>query len=969
MAAKTFTYRIDIESSATTKDLARLELQLNEVNKAIREAKKEGDGKTYEKLRREQLSLQDASKELRKEIREQTKAFREQKFPQDSLIGLRKQYRELRKEINALSREERESEFGKGLIARAKGINDSIKDIAGSVGDFRDNVGNYRDALGEFQGLDTGSLIAGLFDGSTAKGINQVVSSLNPYAIAATAAVAGTVALTKEIVRVTQEYTKLNAEVSRLTGLEGFELQDATVGVKALADTFDQDFNEVLLAANTLTKELTGDFNQSIDIIKTGFIAGANASGQFLDNIREYSTQLRESGADAEQFLEILIRSEQEGIFSDKGVDTIKEFGLRIREQTDATKTALQNAFGEQFTQQLFDGINDGSITTVNALTRVSEGLKENQINAQQAGQLLADVFGGPGEDAGLRFIEILGEVDGDLTDLVDTTDAYTRRQLQSFEASRSLAEEQQILASQFAGVGFNAETAVTQLKAFGTSILNDVLLNVRAVARDFDEGGLGAKLQRYFTTLFNPGSLISGGRKETIKKLLEEDAKEQAEIEAGIRDEQRKTAEQRRNLALQGKLDLQGLRQEQALIKQEIIETKNAGEDYSGLQRDLVTVTNQLAQATNLVSTSFSAIKDKAVPAATSIRGIKDDISEIRKQLELSPDASTYSQYYQQLLTKEKELAAAVAARNAAISGERAPIGVTQQLGAAVGLPTQVESQISSDDQTQLAAIETIEELKTKKQAEESQKRIELEKEEAKQRLQLINQLGESAGELIGGFISGQIDTFDDFGKKILQLGLEILEKQILLSIASAQTQAIAQPDSVATFGATGIARGAILTGLIKAAFSVVKSAIQSFADGGQVLPDYSNTGVIPNKQNTKRQRNGDRVLAYLTPGEVILNKAQQQQAVRMYGTDIFAQLGIPGFADGGIVPNTPQLINPVTVQSGNVSLNANDLQTQAALIAQQTAAATQQAIRQGIAEAEQRRERREELERSRRF
>jgi hypothetical protein len=98
-------------------------------------------------------------------------------------------------------------------------------------------------------------------------------------------------------------------------------------------------------------------------------------------------------------------------------------------------------------------------------------------------------------------------------------------------------------------------------------------------------------------------------------------------------------------------------------------------------------------------------------------------------------------------------------------------------------------------------------------------------------------------------------------------------------------------------------------------------------------------------------------------------LNKAQQQKAVRMYGTDIFAQLGIPGFADGGIVPNTPQLINPVTVQSGNVSLNANDLQTQAALIAQQTAAATQQAIARGIQEAEQRRERREELERSRRF
>lgn len=950
MAAKTFTYRIDIESSATTKDLAQLELQLNEVNKAIREAKKAGDTDTYESLRREQLSLQDASKELRKEIREQTKAFREQKFPQDSLIGLRKQYRELRKEINALSREERESEFGKGLIARAKGINDSIKDIAGSVGDFRDNVGNYRDVLGQFRDLDAGSLIAGLFDGSASEGIKKVVSSLNPYAIAATAAVAGTVALTKEIIRVTQEYTKLNAEVSRLTGLEGFELQDATVGVKALADTFDQDFNEVLLAANTLTKELTGDFNQSIDIIKTGFIAGANASGQFLDNIREYSTQLRESGADAEQFLEILVRSEQEGIFSDKGVDTIKEFGLRIRQQTDATKTALQNAFGEQFTQQLFDGINDGSITTVNALSKVSEGLKENQLNAKQSGQLLADVFGGPGEDAGLRFIEILGEVDGDLSDLVDTTDSYTRIQLESFEANRSLAQEQQILADQFDGVGFSVENATTKLKAFGTRLINDTILEFRAFGKVVREEGLFRALTTDVDEFSRQGKIG--------KELLREDAELNEELERRKREEQQKTAQQRRELALKGRLDLQGLRQEQALIKNEIIETKNAGEDYSQLQQDLVTVTNQLASATNLVSVGFSRVREKAEPAASSIKGIKDDISEIRKELELAPDASSYSQYYQQLLDKEKELAQAVAVRNAAISGERTTIEVTPILGPSPGIPTQVQTE-------QDPIGEDIEKQRTEALEKESERRIELEKKEREERLKLIEGFAGGAGQLLGAFSTGQIEDFGDFSKQLLIISIKALEAQIPTIIAAIFGREVSTKGFLA-----GGASAAIATAALKGLFAAARSAVQGaeFAEGGQV-PDYSNKGVIPNRQNTKRRKNGDRVLAYLTPGEVVLNKSQQQRAVRMYGTDIFAQLGIPGFADGGIVPNTPQLINPVTVQSGSVSLNANDLQTQAALIAQQTAAATQEAIRNGIAEAEQRRERREELERSRRF
>lgn len=960
MAAKTFAYKIEIESSATTKELAGLELQLNEVNKAIREAKKAGDGETYEKLRREQLALQDASKELRKEIRQQQKDFKDQRFPEDSLIGLRKRYRELRREINALSEEERKSDFGQALIANAKQVNDSIKDITYSVGDFRDNVGNYRDAINGLGDLDPGSLVAGLFDGSLAAKVNDVASSMNPYAVAATAAVAGTVALAKEIVRVTEEYTRLNAEVTRLTGLEGFDLQAATIGVKALADTFDQDFNDVLLAANTLTREVTGDFTNSIDLIKTGFLAGADASGEFLDSIREYSSQVQQAGIDGETFLNILIRSTQEGIFSDKGIDAVKEFGLRIREQTTATKDALEGAFGTQFTQELFDGINDGSVTTVQALTKISRGLKDNELTAKQVGTVLADVFGGAGEDAGLRFIEILADIDGNLSNVVDTTDAYTRRQLEAYDASIQLSGQQQILANQFAGVGFSVDTVVTKMKAYGTTLLNDVVLVTRSVGKQFEGNGLLGGLSA-LGNIFNPGANAAA-----IAEILADDAKAREEIEAG----ELATAKQRRELAVQGKLDYAGLQAEQAKIKNEIIEAKLAGEDYGDLQNQLVAITRNLASATAAVSTAMGGLKDKAEPAEGSIRAIKDEITEIKRQLEVAPDPAKYAEYYKDLLAKEKELEeatrarekaandAVIAANRAAVAaaGGRVDIGVTSTLGAAQGLVVDT----SNVDITRQA-----EELKTSILENEGQKRIALEEAEAKRREEISQQLAISAGELLGTFASGQIDSFADFSKQVALIGFKAFEAQIPTIIAAIFGKEVSSKGFLAG-GATAIIATAALKGLLTVARTAILGA--EFAEGGRI-PDYSNIGTIPNRQNTKRRPSGDRVVAYLTPGEVVLNKRQQELAAQMYGTDIFAQLGIPGFATGGIVPNIPQLINPLPSPIGNIGLSSEDIQAQAIVIAQTTAQATRDAIFTGIYEAEQRRERREQLNRSRRF
>lgn len=684
MAVQKIAFTLEFQGSGQlTKQLSQVELDLGAIGKQLSQVKKDIDtfnngteeqrnaliesGKSlksltndYERLRVQQVQLQEERKGLNRELRDQVKAFNEVEnaVPEDSLIGLRRQYKELRKEINLLSTEERESDFGQELIKNAAKIKQEIIDIGQSVNDGREGVGLYLKALQDFFKLggannSAGGALSGVLGdilgggggpgggGGLGGAISKATAAFGPYGAALSAVGSGVVALGSYIVSVTKQFEELNNAVGTTTGLVGEDLTRITVGIKSIAETFDADFNETLRAANALTKEVTGDFDQSLKLIEQGFLAGANGSQQFLDNIIEYSAQIGAAGASGEEFIEILVRAEREGIFSDKGVDLVKEFGLRVREQTTATTTALEQAFGAEFTQNLFDRINDGSVNTVEALTEVSGALKENQLTAKQTQQVIADVFGGPGEDAGLRFIQILSDVDGNLDKLIDTTDAFTRRQLASLEASRALNEEQQILAAQFAGTTFDLETLTNQAKAFGTSLLNDVLLNIRAVGEEFKNGNIAAgigSLLTIFGDFLVPDALEDflgidlGARKETVDEIVRQDAEALREIEEGEAD----LAAQRRQNAVEGSAGIQQLRTEQALLREEIDRARVAGEDYSDLQDQLTAVSNNLSKATSLLNGNIQHTKAgfKEIAAEGSIEQLTERVRELQEQI-----------------------------------------------------------------------------------------------------------------------------------------------------------------------------------------------------------------------------------------------------------------------------------------------------------------------------------------------
>lgn len=212
---------------------------------------------------------------------------------------------------------------------------------------------------------------------------------------------------------------------AQMTGLDGKELREVQGRVKAIADTFGGEYNEVLLSANNLSRAFGISIQNSLKLVQDGFVSGANANGEFVDVLKEYPRYFKEAGISAQEFIAITANAAKQGIYSDKGVDTIKEGNLRIREMTTATAAAL-DAIGISSQQVQLD-LQKGYTTTFEVMQQVGAKLAELPASASAVGTAIADIFGGPGEDAGLEYIKSLATINTNLEELVGQADEASR--------------------------------------------------------------------------------------------------------------------------------------------------------------------------------------------------------------------------------------------------------------------------------------------------------------------------------------------------------------------------------------------------------------------------------------------------------------------------------------------------------------------------------------------------------------
>ena len=139
-------------------------------------------------------------------------------------------------------------------------------------------------------------------------------------------------------------------------------------------------------------------------------------NGEFLDSLKEYPAYFKEAGISADQFVAIIAETNKQGIFSDKGIDTIKEANIRLREMTDSTAAALEGIGLNS--KKIQKELQSGSITTFEVMQLVSDKLNELPESSAAVGTAIADIFGGPGEDAGLKYIRTLKDISTNLDEV-----------------------------------------------------------------------------------------------------------------------------------------------------------------------------------------------------------------------------------------------------------------------------------------------------------------------------------------------------------------------------------------------------------------------------------------------------------------------------------------------------------------------------------------------------------------------
>ena len=433
--------------------------------------------------------------------------------------------------LNTMSREMRENTAaGKKLEAETRAIYEEMKRLQAATGAHQLNVGNYReagDAVAEYGeklkatlglnsnfgeallalGRNSGeakSALEGLKGGFAALGKTMLTLATNPVFLAI-AGVAAAGAAFKwwydynsgliEATRLTQQFTQLS----------GSALKDLRDEISGISDTFGTDFRETLQATNSVAKQFGISYEQAADVISKGFVAGANANGEFIDTLKEYPAYFKEAGISASDFVAIIAKSNQEGIFSDKGVDAIKEGNLRLREMTTATASALEGIGISS--KKVQEDLQSGAKTTWQVMQEVSQKLSELPESSSKVGTAIADIFGGPGEDAGLQYLTMLKDIKGGIDDVIEKQGDMATSLL---EVNNAATECKKAFNNLFDSTGGDFETFTNRLKTGLYDTLTGILLTIKEV---------GAWWKNTFNAMNNA---LGGFLSSAIKKIAE---------------------------------------------------------------------------------------------------------------------------------------------------------------------------------------------------------------------------------------------------------------------------------------------------------------------------------------------------------------------------------------------------------------------------------------------------------------
>lgn len=424
---------------------------------------------------------------LQKEIQNNVRTENEQ---EGSLKQLRAQLSNATKKYDEMAKAEREGAKGQALAQHINEITDKLKLAEEETQRYYRNVGNYYNSMmqaaddlqgTEFFGMDivndteVSNIIKlaqnmdGLTDKLKAFGKTAIGLVMNPY-FAALAGVVGVGMTFKWF----YDYNKGLMEATRLTkeftGYTGEALETMRNSIAATADSMGKDFNDVLATADNLMANYHLSGEEAMKVINDGFASGADLSGDMLNKIQQYAPTFHDAGISADQMVAI-IQQTRSGIFSDKGLDIIDMASKKIREMSSGTASSL-DAIGIS-SKQVQQDLANGTKSTFDVIQEVSTKMKNFGADSQQVGDVLKNVFGKQGAQAGIQLIEQLDTMTTDIEEVKKQTGEWGETQLENIKLHKELNS---YLSSMFDMSQHGFEEMIEKGKMFGTKILVQIM-------------------------------------------------------------------------------------------------------------------------------------------------------------------------------------------------------------------------------------------------------------------------------------------------------------------------------------------------------------------------------------------------------------------------------------------------------------------------------------------------------------
>ncbi|MDQ0427672.1 murein DD-endopeptidase MepM/ murein hydrolase activator NlpD [Planomicrobium stackebrandtii] len=211
-------------------------------------------------------------------------------------------------------------------------------------------------------------------------------------------------------------------EVKKALNLTGDELELATTKALLLRDSLGWEVPETMIAVRSMMVNFGYDAETAMNLLVQGEQDGINVAGDLLDVFNEFSGAFNDLGFNGEDAMN-MIRSAMDAGAKDASIaaDSVNEFATLIRDGSDATKEALQDAGLDA--NSILKEFDKGGPAAAAAFQKVTEAVGGIGSQAKQE-QVAVSLFGSMAEDAGVKAVLALGDATGQVDATKDTLTA-----------------------------------------------------------------------------------------------------------------------------------------------------------------------------------------------------------------------------------------------------------------------------------------------------------------------------------------------------------------------------------------------------------------------------------------------------------------------------------------------------------------------------------------------------------------